>query len=89
MLSSYTSQTALPVLLQQVRHLISRRKGVRLHHVRPTTDLPVEFGFEALDMVDIILAVESRFRLTIPDEVPLRTPNDFVYFLHGQLPPAA
>ena len=67
-----------------MRQLISQRKGVGLQHVRPTTDLPAEFGFEALDMVAIILEVESRFQLTIPDEVPLRTPSDFVHFLHEQ-----
>ncbi|MEJ7665078.1 MAG: acyl carrier protein [Hymenobacter sp.] len=73
--------------MQQVRHLISRRKGVQLHHVRPTTDLLLEFGFEVLDMVDIILEVESRFHLVIPDELLLRTPSDFVCFLGEQLPP--
>lgn len=83
----YSSQASVTVLMQQVRHLISRRKGVRLHHVQPSTDLPVEFGFEALDMVDLILTVESRLHLTIPDEVPLRTPSDFVCFLREQLPP--
>ena len=85
----YSLQASVTVLMQQVRHLISRRKGVQLHHVRPTTDLLIELGFEAPDMVDIILEVESCFHLTIPDELFLRTPNDFVCFLHEQLPPAA
>ncbi len=86
----YSSQASVAVLMQQVRHLISRRKGVRLHHVRPTTDLLIEFGFEALDMVDLILEVESHFHFTIPDELLLlRTPSDFVYFLHEQVAPAA
>lgn len=69
-------------LMQQVRRLISRRKGVGLRHVRPGTDLPAEFGFGALDMVDLIRAVEHHFDLLIPDEVLLRTPHDFVRFLH-------
>ncbi|WP_223649548.1 acyl carrier protein [Hymenobacter psoromatis] len=85
----YSSEAAFAALMQQVRRLISQRKGIRLNHLHPTTDLPREFGFEAIDMVDIILAVESRFQLTIPDEVPLRTPGDFVGFLHEQVVPKA
>lgn len=81
----YSSEASFAALMQQVRRLISQRKGIRLNHLQPITDLPREFGFEALDMVDIILAVESRFQLTIPDEVPLRTPSDFVGFLYEQM----
>ncbi|AMJ67755.1 acyl carrier protein [Hymenobacter sp. PAMC 26628] len=72
-----------------MRQLISQRKGIKLRQLHPGSDLVGEFGFEALDMVDIILEVESRFRLTIPDELPLRTPADFVAYLHRQLPPGA
>lgn len=81
----YTAPTSVAALTQQVRQLISQRKGIRLWQLHPGTDLVGEFGFKALDMVDIILAVESRFLLTIPDELPLRTPADFVAFLHQQL----
>jgi len=73
-------------LLQHVRRIISRLKGIARRQLHATTDLLYEFGLEALDMVDIILEVESYFQLTIPDEVPLRTPGDFVQFLHQQLP---
>jgi acyl carrier protein len=84
---TYPSESADLNLLQQVRYIISHVKGIARHQLRATTDLLCEFGLEALDMVDIILAVESYFHLTIPDEVPLRTPGDFVQYLHQQLPP--
>ena len=75
-------------LLQQVRRIISRLKGIARRQLRATTDLLREFGLDARDMVDIILEVESYFSLTIPDEVPLRTPGDFAHYLRQQLPPA-
>jgi len=73
-------------LLQHVRRIISRLKGIAWRQLHATTDLLCEFGLDALDMVDIILEVESYFQLTISDEVPLHTPGDFAQFLHQQLP---
>ncbi|RTQ53812.1 acyl carrier protein [Hymenobacter gummosus] len=71
-------------LTRHVKHLIRRRKGVPLNRLRPTADLQAELGFDTLDLVDIILELEQHYRLTIPDEVPLRTINDFVQFLSRQ-----
>lgn len=73
-------------LLQQVRRIISRLKGIARRQLRATTDLLIEFDLDARDIVDIILEVESYFSLIIPDEVPLRTPGDFAHYLHQQLP---
>ncbi len=68
-------------LAEQVRHLIHQRKGVRLGRLRPTTHLSRDLGFDTLDLVDIILELERRFALTIPDEVPLHTVGDLVQYV--------
>ncbi|MBC6992527.1 acyl carrier protein [Hymenobacter sp. BT491] len=68
-------------LTRQVQHIIRRRKHLSLSRLSPAADLHTELGFDMLDVVDIILEVEQRYQLTIPDEVPLRTINDFVRFL--------
>lgn len=85
-LSPYSPE-ASDALLQQVRRIISRLKGIARRQLRATTDLLGEFGLDVCDIVDIILAVERYFSLTIPDEVPLRTPGDFAHYLHQQLTP--
>ena len=72
-------------LLLKVRRIISRLKGIARWQLCATTDLCCEFDLDARDMVDIIWAVKRRFLLTIPDEVPLRTPGDFVQYLHQHL----
>jgi acyl carrier protein len=82
------SQAAFPnattaVLAQQVRHIIHQRKGVPLRRLRLSTDLNRELGFDEVDLVDIILELERRFLLTIPDEVPLRTVGDLVHYVEG------
>jgi len=38
-------------------------------------------GFDLLDVVDIILEVERKYKLIIPDEVPLESIDDLVQFL--------
>ncbi|WP_045690465.1 acyl carrier protein [Hymenobacter sp. AT01-02] len=80
------SPVSRAALVRQVRALIHRRKGVELRRLRVSTDLN-ELGFDLIDVVDIILEVERRYDLTIPDEVPLDTVGDFVRYIgcHRQL----
>ncbi|UOR06970.1 acyl carrier protein [Hymenobacter aerilatus] len=81
------SPVSRAALVRQVRALIHRRKGVELRRLRVSTDLSHELGFDLIDVVDIILEVERRYDLTIPDEVPLDTVGDFVRYIgcHRQL----
>lgn len=77
------------MLVQQVRRIIHRRKGIRLGRLHLTTQLSRDLDFDTVDLVDIILELERTFQLTIPDEVPLQTVADFVHYLGNHLPPAA
>jgi acyl carrier protein len=84
-----SSTCSTTVLAQLVRRIISQRKGVRLRHLRLNTALDHELGFDTVDVVDIILEIERCFQLTIPDEVPLHTVNDFVRYVQTYLPQQA
>lgn len=50
----------------------------RLLKVRDLTRL----GLDIIDVVDIILKVEKAYQLTIPDEVPVYTVDDFVNYVY-------
>ena len=76
-------------LVRQVRTLIHQRKRVEMRRLHLNTDLGRELGFDTVDVVDVILAVERRFHLTIPDEVPLETVGDFVRYVGTHWTPAA
>ncbi|SFH05376.1 acyl carrier protein [Pontibacter chinhatensis] len=52
----------------------------RLLQVRDLTRL----GLDIIDVVDIILQVEKTYQLTIPDEVPVYTLDDFVNYVSTQ-----
>lgn len=77
-----STTTAHPASIeQQVFRIISKRKAIRASRVRKTASLARDLRFETLDVVDIILALENQFHITIPDEVPLNTVGDFVRYV--------
>ena len=65
----------------EVIKIISKTKEIRAARLRPSANLSREFGFDTVDVVDIILELEKNFKITIPDEVPLRTVGDFVQYV--------
>lgn len=69
---------------QLVRGLICHRKAISPGRLHLSTCLTQDLGF---DVVDVILAVEQCFHLTIPDEVPLGTVRDLVGWVNAHLPP--
>jgi acyl carrier protein len=64
---------------RELAFLISAKKGVRVSKLNHT-DFS-HLGFDELDLVDIILEVERKFNVVIPDELPLRNLGDFVQFI--------
>jgi len=67
----------------EVLHIITSLKNVHPKRLLKAKDLS-ELGFDILDVVDIILAVEKTYQLTIPDEVPVYSVDDFVNYIYSQ-----
>lgn len=76
------------LLEQTVRRLIARRAGRPLAQVQPATRLLHDLNQDALDVFELILALERRFGVVIPDSAPLHTPADFVACLRARPVPA-
>ena len=70
-------------IASEVIRIISKTKALQPSRLRPHSDLNRDFGFDTLDVVDVILEVEKKFQITIPDEVPLCTVGDFVHFVES------
>ena len=68
-------------IASEVIRIISKTKSVKPSRLREHSDLTRDFGFDNLDVVDVILEVEKKFQITIPDEVPLSTVGDFVRYV--------
>lgn len=65
----------------QVIKIISKTKEIKPSRLRTSANLSQEFGFDTVDVVDIILELEKNFKIVIPDEVPLTTVGDFVDYV--------
>ena len=72
---------------QEVIRIISRTTKVKPSRLQSDVDLEQKLGFDTLDVVDIILALEKSFHIVIPDEVPINTVGDFVTYVadHSEL----
>ncbi|MFD2246439.1 acyl carrier protein [Pontibacter ruber] len=66
---------------REVIRIISKTKEIRPARLQPTARLSQDFGFDTVDVVDIILELEKNFQITIPDEVPINTVGDFVDYV--------
>ena len=64
----------------EVIKIISRTKEIKPSRLRTSANLS-KFGFDTVDVVDIILEFEKNFHITIPDEVPIDTVGDFVNYV--------
>ncbi|MBA9079640.1 MULTISPECIES: acyl carrier protein [Rufibacter] len=71
----------VPSITREVVKIISKTKEIKPSRLRVSSNLSKEFGFDTVDVVDIILELEKSFQIVIPDEVPLNTVGDFVDFV--------
>lgn len=65
---------------KEVIRIISRTKEIQADRLE-SNRLLRDFGFDTVDLVDIILELEKNFQITIPDEVPIDTVGDFIDFV--------
>ncbi len=66
---------------KKVIRIISKTKEIRPARLKANKRLSQDFGFDTVDLVDIILELEKNFQITIPDEVPIDTVGDFINFV--------
>lgn len=66
---------------KEVIRIISKTKEIKPICLQANARLSQDFGFDTLDLVDIILELEKNFQITIPDEVPIDTVGDFIDYV--------
>jgi len=65
----------------EVMNIITSVTKIKPTQLQKDHDL-ARLGLDILDVVDIILEVEKTYQLTIPDEVPVYTVDDFVNYVY-------
>lgn len=70
-------------IITTVTRIISKSKGLNYTTVLEKDNLQA-LGLDQLDLVNLILAVEKKYHITIPDEVPLNTVTELVHYISAQ-----
>lgn len=67
----------------QVGRLISDQLGIAKEHLTDKADLSNDLGVDALDKVELMMALEEQFEIEIPDEdvLKLRTVEDILKYI--------
>ncbi|WP_114784331.1 phosphopantetheine-binding protein [Botryobacter ruber] len=65
----------------EVVKTISSLKKVAPQRLKSVNNL-IDLDFDLLDVVEIILKLEKKYNLTIPDDVPVYSVDDFVNFIY-------
>ena len=75
----------------QLQEMIARQLGVAVGEIQASARLAEDLGADSLDLVELVLAMEERFGIEIPDEdaVRLETVADAIRYVeeHRPLPP--
>ena len=72
---------------EKVLDIISRQFDVDKTTLSPATDLINDLHADSLDLVELIMAFEDEFGLTVPDEVALsvKTIGDALVYIRSVL----
>lgn len=53
---------------QRVKEIMVEKLAVYLESVTPETNIKEELGADSLDVIELVMAFEDEFKITIPDE---------------------
>lgn len=80
MSKAFEGQIIDTMLYNDIILLISQLKHIKAEQLLATPDL-TKHNLDILDVVDIILELEKRYQVTIPDEVPAYYVGDLADYI--------
>ena len=72
---------------EQVQDIVASQLGVDKAEVKPEASFANDLGADSLDTVELVMALEEKFGVEIPDEdaAYLRTVQDAVDYIEKQI----
>ena len=74
------------MVFEKIKKMLAAQINVAEDLVKPESDIINDLGADSLDVVEMLMAVESEFNVTIPDEVAMemKTIQDMVNFIEKE-----
>ena len=74
-------------MIEEIKQVVSEQLGVKPEEIKPTASFQDDLGADSLDAVELIMALEEKFGIEIPDadaEVML-TVNDVIKYIENKI----
>ena len=74
------------MVFEKKKKMLAAQINVAEDLIKPESDIINDLGADSLDVVEMLMAVESEFNVTIPDEVAMemKTIQDVVNFIEKE-----
>ena len=74
------------MVFEKIEKMLAAQINVAEDLIKPESDIINDLGADSLDVVEMLMAVESEFNVTIPDEVAMemKTIQDVVNFIEKE-----
>jgi acyl carrier protein len=71
-------------MFEKVAAIVAEQLGKKVEDIKPESAIAEDLGADSLDVVDLVMAIEEEFDISIPDEnvERLRTVEDIVKYLN-------
>jgi acyl carrier protein len=75
------------VVFEKLATIISTKTKVKKEEITLDSDFELDLKLDSLDIVEIVMAIEEEFNITIPDEdvQKLRTVKDAVEYIRNKI----
>ena len=72
-------------MLEQIIEIISKQLKADADQITPETNIMEDLGADSLDVVELLMAIEETFGVTVPDEdvQGLKTIQDIVNYVEA------
>ena len=74
-------------LFEEIKQVVSEQLGVKLEEIKPTASFQADLGADSLDAVELIMALEEKFGIEIPDAdaEAMLTVNDAIKYMESKI----
>ena len=74
-------------LFEEIKQVVSEQLGVKSEEIKPTASFRDDLGSDSLDAVELIMALEEKFGIEIPDAdaEAMLTVNDAIMYIENKI----
>jgi len=74
-------------LFEEIKQVVSEQLGVKPDEVKPAASFRDDLGADSLDAVELIMALEEKFGIEIPDSdaEAMLTVNDAIEYIENKI----